>query len=189
MAASPALDPVSLEPLATDPVSRETPERPRRLLLGGLLGVRDPAPGEPRRDRWLELGLFLAILLLAALTPARTADGIANAPGMQTLERLTGGGICIYRRVTGVECGGCGLTRAFVQLAHGHPQEALRLNPVAPLLFAWCAWRLVELIALVGAGRDLHLAIAQGWKWAFYGCVIGGLATLAVVRLAVHLLS
>lgn len=162
-------------------------DRPARPLLGGWLSVRGPAAGEPRRDRWWELALFLGVLLLAAFTPARTASGEPNAPGMEALIAGTGGGLCIYRRVTGVECGGCGLTRGFVQLAHGDLREALRLNPMAPLLFMWVVWRAVELLVLLGLRRELRIALAPAWSWRFWATVILGLAALAAIRLGVHL--
>ena len=50
--------------------------------------------------------------------------------------------ICLYKFITGHECWGCGLTRAFNQLFQFHFKEAFEYNPriviVAPLLFlAW----------------------------------------------------
>ena len=36
---------------------------------------------------------------------------------------------CVFRRVTGLLCPGCGSTRALHQLLHGHIEAAIRLNP------------------------------------------------------------
>lgn len=49
---------------------------------------------------------------------------------------------CLYRRVFGVPCPGCGMTRAISCAAHGHPRRAITYNSrvvlVLPLLlWAW----------------------------------------------------
>jgi len=53
--------------------------------------------------------------------------------------------ICIFRRTTGIPCPGCGLTRAFAQLAKGHWRAGVAAHPLAPLFAleaaaAWLAW-------------------------------------------------
>lgn len=50
--------------------------------------------------------------------------------------------ICLFKFITGHECWGCGITRAFNELFQFHLKEAYAYNPriviVAPLLFvAW----------------------------------------------------
>jgi Protein of unknown function (DUF2752) len=69
------------------------------------------------------LGRPLALLAGAALL----------AP---TLLRPDGHGpvLCPLRRITGVWCPGCGMTRAFGWLAHGDLHQSLRYHPLAPLL-------------------------------------------------------
>ncbi len=53
--------------------------------------------------------------------------------------------VCLFRRLTGIPCPGCGLTRAFAHLAKGEWRAALRDHPLAPLIAAqlgaaWLAW-------------------------------------------------
>jgi len=43
---------------------------------------------------------------------------------------------CGFRRFTGYNCPGCGMTRSFTFLAHGQVMEAFRMNVVGPFLFA-----------------------------------------------------
>ncbi|MEQ1566850.1 MAG: DUF2752 domain-containing protein [Myxococcota bacterium] len=43
--------------------------------------------------------------------------------------------MCTFRRLTGVSCPGCGLTRSFVFLAHGRWEEAVRMNVLGLPLF------------------------------------------------------
>lgn len=59
--------------------------------------------------------------------------------------------LCGFRRVTGLNCLGCGMTRSFAFMAHLQVLEAFRANPAGPALFAaaltqppWRAYRLVQ---------------------------------------------
>jgi hypothetical protein len=46
---------------------------------------------------------------------------------------------CAFRRVTGIPCPGCGMTRAMAALARGQLVAALHLHPFAPLVLAQAA--------------------------------------------------
>jgi len=43
--------------------------------------------------------------------------------------------LCVYRRFTGMDCMGCGLTRSFVYMGHADVATAFRMNWVGPLLY------------------------------------------------------
>jgi hypothetical protein len=47
--------------------------------------------------------------------------------------------LCMFRNVTGLECPGCGLSRAFVCIAHGDLVRAWRYNPASWLVFLFVA--------------------------------------------------
>lgn len=59
--------------------------------------------------------------------------------------------ICPFFNITGIPCPGCGLTRSFVCLAHGHVREALLWHPLGPVMFSAAVLYLV--------GTTLR------WKW------------------------
>ncbi|MBA2340399.1 MAG: DUF2752 domain-containing protein [Pyrinomonadaceae bacterium] len=43
--------------------------------------------------------------------------------------------LCPFRFLTGLPCPGCGMTRAFCHIAHGHFVTALRFNPFSVFVF------------------------------------------------------
>ncbi|OIP41063.1 MAG: hypothetical protein AUK47_07060 [Deltaproteobacteria bacterium CG2_30_63_29] len=44
--------------------------------------------------------------------------------------------LCPFRAITGIECAGCGMTRAWVALAKGEVSLAVAFNPFGPLLLS-----------------------------------------------------
>lgn len=70
--------------------------------------------------RWRQL--IPGMLALSVGTAARLIDP-AWLAGVPVL--------CPFRRLTGVPCPGCGLTRAVVALAHGDVAGAVALHPLA----------------------------------------------------------
>ena len=79
----------------------------------------------------------LSILVVSALV--LTAAALLNIPESGGVEAPFFGtlpGICTWKRFFGLDCPGCGLTRCFVALSHGHVGQAWRFNPAGFLLFA-----------------------------------------------------
>lgn len=65
------------------------------------------------------------VLLGAALCPL---------PSPQTHQLLGLPTLCIFQRVLGISCPGCGLTRGLVCFVHGELGAALHYHPLAPLV-------------------------------------------------------
>ncbi len=85
------------------------------------------------------------------------------------------GGACIARRATGVDCPGCGLTRAFSALTHGHLAAAVRLHPLSPTIYAFFLLLALNRVMVVVNRRPLLQSIeAPG---AFSVLSLGLLAT------------
>lgn len=80
-----------------------------------------------RPDAWSELAL---------LTPSAGAFALV-AIGASLVLPLGGLGVdvCVVHRVSGLPCPGCGLTRAFIAVAHGDLSSAVALNPFVLVLF------------------------------------------------------
>jgi hypothetical protein len=97
-------------------------------------------------------------------------------------------GVCTFKRLAGIGCPGCGLTRCFISLAHGDFAAAWAYNPAGILLFAatafqlpfrwlqlrrirrglppvrsrtlnWCLWILMLLLLVQWVGRT----VMAGW--------------------------
>jgi hypothetical protein len=86
--------------------------------------------------------------------------------------------LCMFHRLTGWDCPGCGGLRATHQLLHGHLGEALRLNALVvlavPVLMA-LAWR--WLWVRVRGRRVPPKPLATLWIWLLLAVMLGfGLA-------------
>lgn len=70
------------------------------------------------------LGLT-AVFAASIFLPLPGADGrIAHLPSL-----------CPFHQITGLPCPGCGLTRAFVCLGHGHVAQSLHWHPIGWLVY------------------------------------------------------
>lgn len=180
-APQPVSEPTS--PPAPEPASEAASEPASHAWL---------APGR-RRPVWtdrVEVLLWVTVLALSVLTPVRDAHGGANTPFKAQLDSLIGeGGICVFKRVTGIPCAGCGLTRAFVQLGHGELHAALAFHPLAPFVFAWVALKLIEAAIFSATGKRLKLPVSNRWRWRYYGALGGGFLGLALWRIGGGLLA
>jgi hypothetical protein len=120
------------------------------------------------------LGLSLAVLVVA-LALVDDGDGRLRLP----FTTVALPAVCTFRRIFGVDCPGCGLTRAFVALAHGRLAAGWHYHPVGVLLFAgvlaqtpYRLWQLARLARgrgefrhplLVGTGSFLIVALFVQW--------------------------
>lgn len=72
---------------------------------------------------------------------------------------------CVFHALTGLDCPGCGGTRALHQLLHGHVAEAFALNPLLFLLIP------VALFAAPSLMRGETPAF-MGKPWFGWTCVV-----------------
>jgi hypothetical protein len=63
---------------------------------------------------------------------------------------------CMNRRILGISCPGCGLTRSFVAVAHGNIRMAVNANMMGPALFFLC-WLQIPYRILRYSGYALSL--------------------------------
>jgi hypothetical protein len=123
-----------------------------------------PAGGVARRPSGLAAWVLTGAAGLAGFALMRVwvpAEGRENA-------------FCLMRRVLGIPCPGCGMTRAFAHLAKGEWSAALADHPLAPALalelgLLWMAW------GAVLAGRPVFAGRRSSWVAPL---AIGNLAVL-----------
>lgn len=89
----------------------------------GSIGL-PPVPLPESFNRWRDWTWRLAPLALLAMI--LTANAWAHERLLAVLEQIAPG--CIFRRLTGISCPGCGGTRAMKALLEGHVGEAMAYN-------------------------------------------------------------
>ncbi|MBX7218915.1 MAG: DUF2752 domain-containing protein [Blastocatellia bacterium] len=92
--------------------------------------------------------------------------------------------LCPFKHMTGYDCPGCGLTRAFCALAKGEWFQAITFHPLSPLMFGlfwvWWSWSLLKV-----SGRN-EWADKLAWPVTRRPFVVAVL-TVFLVRWGLHL--
>jgi len=68
-----------------------------------------------------------------------------------------GPGLCLFHRLTGLECPGCGMTRAFHAISHGEFTQALSFNLLSIAVYVFFMGILVRDIAYLLAGIRIQV--------------------------------
>lgn len=110
------------------------------------------------RALWVALGV---LVLAAAAYMLRETGGAHWMPG------------CIFRKVTGLDCPGCGMTRATYAMLHGDLLAAFRFNPVGMILLPLAMIGVgIEIIGWV-RGKPLPFRLRVGrWGATFFATVV-----------------
>ena len=82
---------------------------------------------------------------------------------------------CLFHRLTGLECPGCGMTRATYAALHGRFGEALRFNPLGMIvLTALGVWVGIQIPAwLRGEAQAFRFRVGPCGGWWLVGVVLG----------------
>ena len=83
------------------------------------------------------LGLCSLVMVLAVVLSVRNETQVLLPILGVPLPEL-----CMFRRLTGLSCPGCGMTRCFISLAHGDLRAAWGYNPAGIFLFALFAFQI-----------------------------------------------
>ncbi len=71
---------------------------------------------------------------------------------------------CVFRSLTGLDCPGCGITRAMHQLLHGNFEEAFRLNPMLFVLIGLVLYALPSLVR----GESPRFLTSPSFAWGSF---------------------
>jgi hypothetical protein len=106
---------------------------------------RDQLSLERSSHRWI-LVVAIAVMAFSFLLSVPNAETV-SVPWLNASLP----GVCSTRRILGIECPGCGLTRSFICIAHGDWARARQFNAVGILFFIliagqipyrlWQLWR------------------------------------------------
>jgi len=100
-----------------------------------------PRPGSWRRRRLAEAAIAALVLALGAILPAA---------------RPLPFDLCLWHRITGLPCLGCGLTRSICQWMHGDWAGSLVMHPAGPFIALALAGLVVMRAAEAIAGAPLR---------------------------------
>ena len=121
-----------------------------------------------RRDRALAVALGVLSASLLAFLLYCSVPAASWLPG------------CLFHRVTGFDCPGCGMTRATHAALHGRIGEAFRFNPVGMVLLPDAMIGLGLELAGWLRGKPLPIRFRIGGRWAWG--VLGVLMAFWVFR-------
>jgi hypothetical protein len=80
---------------------------------------------------------------------------------------------CPFRALTGLNCPGCGTTRALHQLLNGHPVVAFDLNPLMVLALPFMAYVFVSYALVAVRGRGLpKVHVANPLIWVIFWVIV-----------------
>jgi hypothetical protein len=80
---------------------------------------------------------------------------------------------CMFHRLTGLDCPGCGGLRAAHQLLHGHWKVAFALNPLLFVVAPTLVWFGVAQVWRTLTSRELsHPFKHPAWFWALFAVVV-----------------
>lgn len=81
---------------------------------------------------------------------------------------------CPFRMLTGLQCPGCGSTRALHQLLHGHPLAAFQLNPLIVIALPLLMFVLIRFTqSSIDKRKTWNISIPAGYGWLMLGLIVG----------------
>ncbi len=80
--------------------------------------------------------------------------------------------VCLFHRVTGLLCPGCGALRALHQLLHGHFLAALQCNALLVLSLPLLAFITGRSVLTKLQGRHPAIAFRAAWLWSAVAVVV-----------------
>jgi hypothetical protein len=121
----------------------------------------EPQPVPPKLNAPPSLTFFAGVVLTVAVLGSGAVLFFFN-PGTHGFYP-----VCLFHKLTGWNCPGCGGTRAVYQLLHGHLLNALRDNALFVLTLAALAVRGLWFIARRIRQQPATLAVPPKVLWAF----------------------
>jgi hypothetical protein len=161
------------------------PRRDSRHLSGpDPSGGAASGAGRPAREMLHWMLLIGSAAVLAMSLALRVSDGEHVAAPLLSRPVPV---VCTFKRLVGVDCPGCGLTRCFISLAHGDVRRALSYNPAGLLFFGLVLfqipYRSLQIWRLRRGLSELCLGALDTWYlWFLAMALVAQWVVLTVVR-------
>ena len=139
--------------------------------IDGEESSREVEFASTRRNFWTNVWLLLICVLVMSLAflMEREGESVVYFP----FSSVPMPEVCHLKREFGVDCPGCGLTRAFLSIARFDFESALHFNPASFFVFALVVvqipWRITQLVRLQ-LGRS---QLSAGWFFLVYRVLLG----------------
>lgn len=101
-------------------------------------------------------GSLLSIIAVASLFIAGAIVPVSWAEGIP---------LCFFHEITGWDCPGCGLTRAWLSLFHGDFRRSIQLNALAPVVILLFLLYGVDHLRTVCGTRSGWRTTPRGQRW------------------------
>ncbi len=124
-----------------------------------------------RRRGWWIIGLFVALVVGSWFFPNSPLDGIIWCP---------------IRRITGLECPGCGMTRACVMFVRGNFLDSLGYHLFGPAMMVGLGIAAGQSFVQIVRGRRVDWWGSRTWhrhQHVFWRVLLGVLLLYSVARL------
>ncbi len=113
-------------------------------------------------------GCVLTVSMILDVREGSVTTGLASIPLP---------GLCTFKRMTGMDCPGCGLTRCFVSLSHGQFASAWNYNPAGYVIYIATVFQIPYRIFQI---RRIRRGLVE-WNLGWFGTSFLLLAALLLM--------
>jgi hypothetical protein len=85
--------------------------------------------------------------------------------------------ICLFKSCLGLNCPGCGMTRAFLLIGHGEILEALKMNINSLFIFTLVSLLWIHFLAILSLKLSINLYINRNVKY----CIVAFSLLMTVI--------
>jgi hypothetical protein len=130
-----------------------------------------PAPGNavcrPQNRKGYLSRFLLAAVILMTVSAAAALIYVFEPAQFQRVP------LCLFNKLTGLQCPACGATRATHHLLHGNFASAFRLNPLVFVFYPILGYGLLSEILELVAGITLPaIRFSRAGAWTIAACVV-----------------